>query len=72
MANENQNEDDSCLQNPHLEFPILRFVNRVSVRIRKFEVVTDVNLLFTTAIVMGALYDFLNLCVDYSKSDSRE
>ncbi|WP_048170823.1 prenyltransferase/squalene oxidase repeat-containing protein [Methanosarcina siciliae] len=69
----NQKEDGSWFSKPILRVPDpqVREPWAGSNR-RKCEVVTDVNLLFTTATVMGVLYDFLNLSGYYSCSASQE
>ena len=60
---ENQNEDGSWFSKPILRVPDPQVQEPwESSNREKCEVVTDVNLLFTTATVMGVLYDFLNLC----------
>ncbi|HIH93099.1 TPA: hypothetical protein HA338_03345 [Methanosarcina acetivorans] len=70
---ENQNEDGSWFSKPILRVPDPQVREPwVGSNREKCEVVTDVNLLFTTATVMGALYDFLNLSGYYSGSASHE
>lgn len=70
---ENQNEDGSWFSKPILRVPDPRVREPWAGSDReKCEVVTDVNLLFTTATVMGVLCDFLNLCGNYCKPASQE
>lgn len=70
---ENQNEDGSWSSKPILRVPDPQVREPWDGSNReKCEVVTDVNLLFTTATVMGALYDFLNLSSNYLRYPYRE
>ncbi|WP_440947473.1 hypothetical protein ACSAZL_04150 [Methanosarcina sp. T3] len=70
---ENQNEDGSWSSKPILRVPDPQVLEPWAGSDReKCEVVTDVNFLFTTATVMGALYDFLDFCGYYRRQPSQE